>query len=77
MMNCFQELKHHRLSSSGKKEYTVKLREHGGRMKKEKSVGGKLPRTGKMRSSIIIFLVLGEAFNLIFIEFSNCSYLQR
>lgn len=75
-MNHFQELKYHRFVSSGKKEHTVDL----GRGMDEigdKSASGKLPRTSKMRSSIIIFLVLGEAFNLIFIEFSNWSYLQR
>lgn len=76
MMYHFQELKYYRLSSSGKKEHTVNLG-RGMDERGDKSVSGKLPRTSKMRSSIIIFPVLGEAFNLIFIEFHNCTYLQR
>lgn len=73
-MNQFQELKYQGLSFSGKKEHTVDLR-RGMDEKANKSVSGKYPRTSKMRS-IIILLVLGGVFNLIFIEFSNCSYLQ-
>ena len=73
--NCFQELKSHTLSPSGKKDHMVAL----GRGTDERahwSVHGKLRRTSKMRSSIIIFLVLGGVFNLVFIEFSNWSYLR-
>lgn len=63
MINHFQELRHHRFCFSGKEKHTIDLGrgmdERGG-----KSISGKLPRASKMRSSIIIFLVLSEALIL-------------
>lgn len=61
-MNHFQELRHHRTQFFWE-EHTIDLG-RGMHERVGKSVSGKLPRASKMRSSIIIFLVLSEALIL-------------